>query len=88
MRYLPLLLPLLASVVAGAQRRNVVLYITDDQGKAAGCYGDPDARTPALDAALRRGLRHRPRGQVPRRAGGVLPLRSRDRRSLVARVGA
>ena len=40
-----------------AQQRNVVVYITDDQGTAVGCYGDPDARTPALDALAADGVR-------------------------------
>ncbi|HRI87962.1 MAG TPA: sulfatase [Candidatus Hydrogenedentes bacterium] len=38
--------------------RNVVFYITDDQGMGdAGCYGNPHVRTPGLDELAREGVR-------------------------------
>lgn len=42
---------LLAALAAGAAAapRNVVLFIADDMGPDAGCYGNPDVKTPALD---------------------------------------
>jgi N-sulfoglucosamine sulfohydrolase len=36
--------------VAGAAPRNVVLFVTDDQGQDAGCYGNKVIQTPNLDA--------------------------------------
>ncbi len=43
-----------------AQRpaRNVVLIVGDDHGLQAGSYGDPNARTPNLDALARSGTRY------------------------------
>ena len=40
------ILPALAS----AAKRNVVLFVTDDQGQDAGCYGNSVIQTPNLDA--------------------------------------
>jgi len=59
MRRLLTRLSLLGTLAAAplAQQRNVVVYISDDQGTAVGCYGDPDARTPALDALAEDGVR-------------------------------
>ncbi|MBA7561402.1 Ulvan-active sulfatase [subsurface metagenome] len=37
--------------------KNVVLMVSDDQGFQAGCYGDPVAKTPALDALAEDGVR-------------------------------
>jgi N-sulfoglucosamine sulfohydrolase len=39
-----------ACVEAIAAPRNVVLFVTDDQGQVAGCYGNPVIETPHLDA--------------------------------------
>jgi N-sulfoglucosamine sulfohydrolase len=39
-----------APAAAPAAPRNVVLFVTDDQGQDAGCYGNPVLRTPHLDA--------------------------------------
>ncbi|MCP3914153.1 MAG: sulfatase [bacterium] len=56
-RILSLLFLLASALSAAAQRPNVVLFVTDDQGDVAGCYGHPDARTPHLDALARDGVR-------------------------------
>lgn len=37
--------------------RNIVFFITDDQGPTLGCYGDRVAATPAIDALARDGAR-------------------------------
>jgi len=38
--------------------RNVILYVTDDHGMGdAGCYGNPDVKTPGLDALAREAVR-------------------------------
>ncbi|MBN8524406.1 MAG: sulfatase [Planctomycetes bacterium] len=38
-------------------RPNILLIVGEDTGLHLGCYGDPDARTPALDAFAAQGLR-------------------------------
>lgn len=48
------LLLLLASALQAAPR-NVVLFIADDLGQDAGCYGNKDVKTPALDQLAREG---------------------------------
>jgi N-sulfoglucosamine sulfohydrolase len=37
--------------------KNILLITTDDQGLEAGCYGDPYARTPHMDALATEGVR-------------------------------
>jgi len=50
------LLPLLSSIVLGttfsafSAERNVIFFITDDESPTLGCYGDPIAKTPAIDS--------------------------------------
>ncbi|HBJ86292.1 MAG TPA: heparan N-sulfatase [Verrucomicrobiales bacterium] len=39
--------------------RNVVLFIADDMGQDAGCYNNPDVKTPALDQLAHEGTRYR-----------------------------
>jgi len=36
--------------VAGGAERNIVFFITDDESPTLGCYGDPAAVSPAIDA--------------------------------------
>jgi len=43
-----LLLPLLTGVFAA--EKNIIFLITDDQSPTLGCYGNPIAKTPAIDA--------------------------------------
>jgi N-sulfoglucosamine sulfohydrolase len=40
----------------GAAERNIVVVITDDESPTLGCYGDPVARTPAIDALATDGV--------------------------------
>jgi len=35
--------------VAAKPRKNIVLFVSDDHGKTAGCYGDPVIQTPHMD---------------------------------------
>ena len=39
-----------------ANERNIVLFVTDDQGTTLGCYGDSAAKTPNMDALARDGM--------------------------------
>ncbi|HEY3395043.1 MAG TPA: sulfatase [Lacipirellulaceae bacterium] len=48
---------LLLCVESTATSRNVVLFVTDDQGQDAGCYGNPVIKTPNLDALAADGTR-------------------------------
>ncbi len=42
----------------GARKRNVLLYVVDDQGRGdAGCYGNPVIKTPGLDRLAAAGVR-------------------------------
>lgn len=40
----------LAAIPAAAAERNVIFFITDDESPTLGCYGDPIAKTPHVDA--------------------------------------
>ena len=33
-----------------ASERNIIFFVTDDESPTLGCYGDPTARTPHVDA--------------------------------------
>src|SRR5688500_19694154 len=48
---------LLLCVGSTATSRNVVLFVTDDQGQDAGCYGNAVIKTPHLDALAADGTR-------------------------------
>ena len=42
---------------APASERNIVLFVTDDESLTLGCYGDPVAKTPIIDALASDGTR-------------------------------
>ncbi len=45
------------SASSGKRRPNVIFILTDDQGPwAAGCYGNPEIRTPNIDRIAQRGV--------------------------------
>ena len=48
---------LAASNTTGADRPNVLLIVSEDNGPELGCYGDPYARTPHLDRLAEEGVR-------------------------------
>jgi N-sulfoglucosamine sulfohydrolase len=50
MQFVLLLVLLLLCVMPNAAARNVVLFVADDHGLDAGCYGNPVIKTPHLDA--------------------------------------
>lgn len=51
-----LLLPLLLLAAETTPRRNILFIAADDLGPYLGCYGDPHARTPCIDALAARGM--------------------------------
>ena len=44
---------------SSAQERNIVFFITDDESPTLGCYGDPVAVTPNIDAIAKDGVMFR-----------------------------
>ncbi|MCB1087980.1 MAG: sulfatase, partial [Verrucomicrobiae bacterium] len=44
-------------IASGGEKPNVLLILVDDLKPALGCYGDPIAKTPHLDALAARGMR-------------------------------
>jgi iduronate 2-sulfatase len=48
---------LVTGLLSAAERPNVLLILVDDLKPALGCYGDPVAQTPHLDALAKRGMR-------------------------------
>jgi len=51
------LLSLAGTADTAQPARNIVMFVVDDQGRDAGCYGNPVIRTPHLDALARDGTR-------------------------------
>ena len=53
------ILPLVAAGPASGEnvRRNVVLFVTDDQSPDLGCYGNPHIKTPNVDRLAKEGVR-------------------------------
>ncbi|RMF36886.1 MAG: iduronate-2-sulfatase [Planctomycetota bacterium] len=49
----------MATAATARERPNVLLILVDDLKPALGCYGDPAAVTPNIDALAQRGLRFR-----------------------------
>jgi N-sulfoglucosamine sulfohydrolase len=49
------LISLACSAVSFAAEKNIIFFITDDQSPTLGCYGDPIAKTPAIDAVAEDG---------------------------------
>ena len=47
--FLSLFLLCLSSPLPAAEK-NIIFFITDDESPTLGCYGDPIAKTPAIDA--------------------------------------
>lgn len=45
------------ATVLTAAERNIILFVTDDEGQTLGCYGDPVAATPNIDALAKDGAR-------------------------------
>ena len=45
------------SAADGPRRPNVLLIVSDDLNTMLGCYGDPLAKTPAIDRLAERGVR-------------------------------
>ena len=43
-------LTLVSCTFSFAEDKNIIFFITDDQSPTLGCYGDPIAKTPAIDA--------------------------------------
>ena len=61
--------------VAAAERPNVLLILVDDLKPALGCYGDPAARTPHIDAlAARAGGRTLPAARFERAKFATRPV--------------
>ncbi len=57
MRAFILLLAAFTFSFSYAAEKNVILIVTDDESPTLGCYGDPIARTPSLDALAADGTR-------------------------------
>ncbi len=62
LRFLPslpfLILSFCAGTVLGGDRPNILWITAEDLSPALGCYGDPDARTPHLDALAKESVRY------------------------------
>jgi len=45
------------ALAQSAERPNLLLIVSEDNGPALGCYGEPHVQTPVLDALAQRGVR-------------------------------
>jgi len=54
---LPLLATLATGVPGHAERPNILLIVSEDNGPELGCYGDPFVKTPVLDKLAAEGVR-------------------------------
>ncbi len=52
-----LLLLVVVSSGSGAERPNILLIVSEDNGPELGCYGVPHVKTPVLDRLAERGVR-------------------------------
>ena len=50
-----LILLSLSSLTSFGADKNIIFFITDDESPTLGCYGDPIAKTPAIDALAKDG---------------------------------
>ena len=57
MKYLAFVLLLVVSGGSAAERPNILLIISEDNGPELKCYGDPYVKTPVLDRLAARGVR-------------------------------
>lgn len=55
-RLLPALLAFAAASAQAAERPNILWLTSEDHGQQMGCYGDPVARTPNVDALAAKGM--------------------------------
>ena len=51
------LMLLFVSSVSTAERPNILLLVSEDNGPELGCYGDPYVKTPVLDGLAKQGVR-------------------------------
>ena len=56
------------SAADGQRRPNVLLIVSDDLNTMLGCYGDPLAKTPAIDRLARRPWERSDAGRRPHSA--------------------
>ena len=54
-RFFALLLFFSPHVFLSAAEKNIIFFITDDESPTLGCYGDPIAKTPAIDSLAKDG---------------------------------
>ena len=55
--FLVLVLCLFSGECSSADRPNILLIVSEDNGPELGCYGEPSVRTPVLDRLAKEGVR-------------------------------